>query len=57
MEKPEYERLINQGFRIIRFHRGDIQIKVKKANWTKVCDYSIIRWEELMANRRTISDY
>ena len=57
MEKSEYEKLINQGYRIIRFHRGNIQIKVKKANWTKVCAYSIIRWEELMANKKTIADY
>lgn len=57
MEKQEYEKLINQGYRIIRFHKGDIQIKVKKAGWTKVCTYSLERWEELMANPRTIEDY
>jgi hypothetical protein len=57
MEQLEYEKLINRGFRIIRINKNKIEIKVKKANWTKICEYSLVRWEELCNNPRTIVDH
>lgn len=57
MDKLEYERLINQGFRIIRFHKGNIEIRTKRGGWTKVSEYSLKRWEELMSCGKTIEDY
>lgn len=57
MEKTEYERLINQGFRIIRFNKGVIEIRTRRGGWTKVSDYTLERWEELLACGKTIEDY
>lgn len=57
MLPPDYETLINRGFKIIRIHRNEIQVKVKNKGWAKVCDYSSERWNELLADEKTISDY
>lgn len=57
MENTEYEKLINQGFRIIRRHKNKIEIRTKRGGWTKVSDYSLERWEALLAFGKTIEDY
>lgn len=57
MESSEYERLINRGFRIYKQDKGKIYIKLKKAGWAVVCNYSEERWTEIKNHPKTIVDY
>ena len=57
MKNSEYESLINKGFRIYKQDKYKIHIKVKKAGWAIVCDYSEERWTDIKNHPKTIVHY
>ena len=57
MSDAEQERLINQGFRIIRRHNNNIQIRTKRLRWILVSQYSEERWNELINHPKTLIYY
>lgn len=57
MERQDYERLINRGFRIIRENNRRIEIKATSGEWSYLCDYTPEVWSELIQNEKTLNDY
>jgi hypothetical protein len=54
--EPNYEWLINRGFKIIRENRNRIEIKTIHGGWSFLCEYSPHIWNKLLENDKTIKD-
>ena len=56
LDRADYERLINRGFRIVRWNqrKNTIEITNKKGTWSWMADYSEGRWSEIVSNEKTL---
>lgn len=55
MQKAEYERLINSGWRIVRWNQRKQTIEIRNnRGWSWMADYSESRWSEVIGNEKTL---
>lgn len=63
MDTPNYEWLMNKGFRILRQHKDRIEIKTthegssRDKGWSFICPYSEHTWAEMLQGDKTLQDH